>query len=150
MLSWLPLYELNSFSHFLKWVRELADLICGKISQHYFMFTETAVSMQWLEVEQCAFWTRGDTDAYIYFYWQWTQDNDLGKKIEQRKWMLCCRAGSFHFQLHAHTHTQWSHEWADWVTFLSWSFAHMRNSTSWSPAGLTRWTAATKEIQTSE
>lgn len=33
------------FESLLKWVRKLADFICGKISPHYFMFTETAVSM---------------------------------------------------------------------------------------------------------
>lgn len=75
----------SGFFFFLKWLHKLADLICGKISQHYFMFTETAVSTQWLEVAQCAWCTKGDTDAYIYFHWQWTQDNALGKKIEKRK-----------------------------------------------------------------
>lgn len=116
------------------------------------MFTETAVSMQWLEVEQHAWWTKGDTDAYIYFHWQWNRDNALGKKIEKRKSMLYSRVGSFHFQLHTqtHTHTQWSHELADWVAFLSWSFARMKNNTPWSSAGFTRRAAKTKKIQISE
>lgn len=85
LLSCLPLYDLNAYRHFFKWVRKLTELICGSKAQHYLMFTETAVSMQWLEVEHCVMRGRGDTDAYIYFCWQWTQDNDLGKKIEQRK-----------------------------------------------------------------
>lgn len=99
------------------------------------MFTATGFSLQWLEVEQRAGWTKGDTDAYICFHWQWIWDNTLGKKTEKTKWMLYCKVGSFHLQLHTHRrthkHTGWSHELADWVAFLSWR-------TSQSSAGLTQ------------
>lgn len=99
------------------------------------MFTATGFSLQWLEVEQRAGWTKGDTDAYICFHWQWIWDNTLGKKTEKTKWMLYCKVGSFHLQLHTHRrthkHTGWSHELADWVAFLSWR-------TSQSSVGLTQ------------
>lgn len=38
-----------------------------------------------VDVAVCVWEAAEDTDAYIYFYWQPTRDNDLGKKIEERK-----------------------------------------------------------------
>ena len=119
---------------FLKWIKKVAALICGRISHYYFVFTETTVSMQWLDVDQCVWWKKGDADAHIYFHWHWTWDNAWERK-EKVNAILQSRVLPFpaaHTHKHKHTNTQWSHELADWVAFLSWSFARMRNSTSWS------------------